>query len=78
MDLSFQNEELHILYCSPNIVIKSRRLRWACHVARIEKGRIDKPTGMRPLGRTRRRWEYNIRNFNSTRNWIDSVLDRDY
>ena len=37
----FHNEELHSLYCSPNIVrvIKSRRLRWAGHVARMEKGR---------------------------------------
>ena len=41
-------------------VIKSRRLRWAGHVARMEEGRIafniltDKPTGKRPLGRPRR------------------------
>ena len=35
------NEEVHSLYRSPNIVrvIKSRRLRWAGHVARIEEGR---------------------------------------
>ena len=35
------NEELHSLYRSPNIVrvIKSRRLRWAGHVARMEEGR---------------------------------------
>ena len=45
----------------------SRRLRWAGHVARIEEGRIAfkiltrKPTGKRPLGRPRRRWEDNIR-----------------
>ena len=47
------NEELHSLYRSPNIVrvIKSRRLRWAGHVARMEEGRnafktlTDKPTG---------------------------------
>ena len=52
------NEELHSLYCSPNIVsvIKSRRLRWAGHVARMEKGKsafkilTGKPTGKRPLG----------------------------
>ena len=38
----FHNEELHNLYRSPNIVrvIKSRRLRWAGHVARMEKGRV--------------------------------------
>ena len=63
------NEELHSLYCSPNIVkvIKSRRLRWAVHVARMEEGKCafkmltGKPTGKRPLGRLRRRWEDNIR-----------------
>ena len=63
------SEELHSLYRSPNIVgvIKSRRLRWAGHVARMEKGRsafkilTGKPTGKRPLGRPRRRWEDNIR-----------------
>ena len=57
------NEELHSLYRSPNIVraIKSRRLRWAGHVARMEEGRsafkilTGKPTGKRPLGRPRRR-----------------------
>ena len=48
-------------------MIKSRRLRWAGHVARMEKGRsafnilTGKPTGKRPLGRPRRRWEDNIR-----------------
>ena len=53
------NEELHSLYRSPNILraIKSRRLRWAGHVARIKEGRsafkilTGKPTGKRPLGR---------------------------
>ena len=57
------NEELHSLYRSPNIVrvIKSRKLRWARHVARMEEGRsafkilTGKPTGKRPLGRPRRR-----------------------
>ena len=45
----------------------SRRLRLAGHVARMEEGRsafkisIGKPTGKRPLGRSRRRWEDNIR-----------------
>ena len=56
------NEELHNVYFSPNIirVIKSRRLRWAGHVARMEESRIafkiltGKPTGKRPLGRPRR------------------------
>ena len=63
------NEELHSLYHPPNIarVIKSRRLRWAGHVARMETGTsafkilTGKPTGKRPLGRPRRRLENNIR-----------------
>ena len=62
------NEELHSLCRSPNLVrmIKSRRLRWAGHVARMEEGRsaykilTNKPTGKRPLGRPRRRWEDNV------------------
>ena len=65
----FHNEELHSLHRSPIIfgVIKSRRLRCAGHVARMEEGRsafkilTDKLTGKRPLGRPRRRWEDNIR-----------------
>ena len=63
------NEELHSLYRSPDIVmvIKSRRLRWAGHVARMENVRsafkilTGKPTGKRPLGSPRRRCEDNIR-----------------
>ena len=63
------NEELKGLYSSPNIVwvIKSRRMRWAGHVARMGVGRrvyrvlVGKPEGKRPLGRPRRRWEDNIR-----------------
>ena len=57
------------MYHSPNIVwvIKSTRLRWAGHVARMEEGRnafkilTAKPSGKRSLGRPRRRWEDNIR-----------------
>ena len=50
------NEELNSLYRSSNIVrvIKSRRLRWAGHVARMEEVVTGKPTGKRPLGRPRR------------------------
>ena len=63
------NEELNDLYCSPNIVwvIKSRRLRWAGHVARVGERRgvnrvsVGKPEGKRPRGRPRRRWENNIK-----------------
>jgi hypothetical protein len=58
------NEELHNLYSSLNIIrmIKSRRMRWARHVARMgAKGiLLGKPEGKRPLGRTRRRWVDNI------------------
>jgi len=63
------NDELHELYSSPNIfsVMKSRRMRWAGHVAIMEEGRgiyrvlVWRPEGKRPLGRPRRRWEYNIK-----------------
>ena len=63
------NEELNVLYSSPNIVrvIKWRRLRWAGHVARmdVEPGvyrvLVGKPEGRSPLGRPRCRWLNNIR-----------------
>jgi hypothetical protein len=56
------NEEVNDLYCSPNIVrvIKSRRMRWAGHVARMGKrrgvyrGLVWKPEGKRPFGEPRR------------------------
>jgi hypothetical protein len=59
-----RNDEIHSL----NIVrvIKSRRMRWARHVARRGEGRdvyrvlVGKPEGKRPLGRPRHRWEDNI------------------
>jgi hypothetical protein len=62
-------EELHGLYSSPSIirVIKSRRMRWEGHVARMGEVRgayniwVGRPEGRRPLGRTRRRWEDNIK-----------------
>jgi hypothetical protein len=63
------NEELNDLYSSANIVlvIKSRRMRWAGHVARLGEERgmyrflVGKPEGRRLLGRPRRRWVDNIR-----------------
>jgi hypothetical protein len=63
------NDELHSLYTSPNIirVVKSRRMRWAGHVACMGEGRsvcrvlVGRPEGKRPLGRPRRRWEDNIK-----------------
>ena len=79
------------MHRSPNIVrvIKSRRLRWAGHVARMEEGRsafkmlTGKPTEKRPLRNAKRKWEDNIRtNLKeigiNTRNWIDSAQDTDY
>jgi len=63
------NEELNDLYSSPNIVrvIKSKRMRWAEHVACMGERRgvyrvlVGKPEGKRPVGRPRRRWEDNIK-----------------
>jgi hypothetical protein len=63
------NKELHILYSSTNIIrqFKSRRMRWAGHVARMGEERnlykvlVGKPEGKRPLGRLRHRWKDEIR-----------------
>jgi hypothetical protein len=63
------NEELHNLYSSPSIIriMKSRRMRWAGHVARRGEKRnvyrllVGNPEGKRPLGRPRRRWMDNIK-----------------
>jgi hypothetical protein len=63
------NEEVSGLCPSPDFVpvIKSRRMRWAGHVARVgERRRVDrvlggKPEGNRPLGRTRCKWDNNIK-----------------
>jgi hypothetical protein len=63
------SEELHNLYSSPSTIriIKSRRMRWAGHVARMGEKRnvyrllVGKPEGKRPLGRPRRRWIDNIK-----------------
>jgi hypothetical protein len=64
-----KNGELHDLYTSSNIIriIKSRRMRWAGHVARMGEKRnvyrllVGKPEGKRPLGRPRHRWKNNIK-----------------
>jgi hypothetical protein len=83
------NDELHSLYSSPNIVrvIKSRRMSWAGHVARMGEGRgvyrdlVESPKGKRPLGRPRRRWDDNIkmdlREIGiDEANWIQLAQDR--
>jgi len=84
------NEDLNDLYSSPNImrVIKSRRMRWAGHVARMGEKRgvysflVGKPEGKRPLGRPRRRWVDNIRMEiqevgGGYMDWIGLAQDRD-
>jgi hypothetical protein len=63
------NEELHNLYLSLDIIrqVKSRRMRRAGHMARMEEERkvynvlVGKPEGKRPVGRPRRKWEDGIR-----------------
>jgi hypothetical protein len=63
------NEELHILYSSPNIIrkMKSMRMRWVGHVARMGKERnvyrvlVGKTEGKKVLGKPRHRWEDGIR-----------------
>jgi hypothetical protein len=80
----------HNLYSSPSIIriIKSRRMRWAGHGARLgEKGDacrilVGKPEGKRPLGRPRRRWvdniKINLRNMGwGGTDWIDLAQDMD-
>jgi hypothetical protein len=84
-----QNKEFHDLYSSPSIIrtIKSRRMRWAGHVARMGEKRnayrllVGKPEGKRPLGRPRRRWADGIRmDLGEVRwgdvVWIDLAKDR--
>jgi hypothetical protein len=63
------NEELYDLYSSPNIIrtIKSRRMKWAGHVARMGTRRsayrvlVVTAEGKKPLGRPRRRWDDDIK-----------------
>ena len=63
------NEELNVLHSLPSIVrvVKSRRMRWAGHVARMREDRgvhrvlVGKPEGKRPLGKPKSRWEDNIK-----------------
>jgi hypothetical protein len=85
------NGELHNLYSSPDIVtqIKSRRMRWAGHVARMGEGRnvyrilVGKPEGKRSLERPRRRWEDGVKmdlreiGWGGGVEWIHLAQDRD-
>ncbi|KAJ4427890.1 hypothetical protein ANN_23898 [Periplaneta americana] len=84
------NTELHALYFSPDIIrnIKSRRLRWAGHVARMGEYKnayrvlVGRPEGKRPLGKLRSRWEDNIKMDlrevgYDDREWINLAQDRD-
>jgi hypothetical protein len=83
------NEGLNDLYSLPNIVrvLKSRRMRWAGHLARMGEDRgvhrmlVGKPEGKRPLGRPRRRWENNIKMDlqevgGGRRDWMKLAQDR--
>jgi hypothetical protein len=84
------NEELNDLYSLPNIVrvVKSRRMRWAGHVARKGEDRgvhrvlEVKSEGKRPLGRPRHRWEDNIKMDlqevgGGRGDWMELAQDRD-
>jgi hypothetical protein len=74
------NEELHNVYATPSIIrmIKSRRIKWAGHVARMGERRnaykilVGKPEGRRLLGRPKHRWVGHIE-----MNWIDLAQDMD-
>ena len=84
------NEELSDLCSLPNAVrvVKSRRMRWAGHVAPMRGGEgvhrvlVGKPEGKRPLGRPRRRWEDNIKMEHQEvrggcEEWMELAQDRD-
>jgi hypothetical protein len=84
------NEELNDLYPLPNIlrVVKSRRMRWAGHVARMGEERgvhrvlVGKPEEKRPLGILGRRWENNIMTDlqevgGGHGDWMELAQDRD-
>jgi hypothetical protein len=85
------NEELNDLYSLPSIVrvVKSRRMRWTGHVARMGEDRgvhramVEKAVGKRPLGRPKRRWEDNIKVDLQKKvgggrvDWMELAQDRD-
>ena len=83
------NEEHSDLYSLPNVVwvVKSRRMRWAGHVARMGEGRgvhrvlVGKPEGKRPLGRHSHRWENTKMDLQEVgggcADWMELAQDRD-
>jgi hypothetical protein len=84
------NEEMNDLYSLANImrVVKSRRMRWAEHVARMGEDRgmhrvlVGKPEGKSSLGRPRSRWEDNIKMDlqevgGGRKDWMELAQDRD-
>ena len=83
------NEEFRDLYSLPNIVrvVKSRKMKWAGHVARMGEGRgvhrvlVGKPEGKRPVGRPRCRWRDNIKmdlqEVGGGGDWMELAQDRD-
>jgi hypothetical protein len=87
--IKLHNEELYELYSAPNLVwvIKSRRMRWAGHVAHMGQKRgeykvlVGKPEGKRPPARHKRGWEDNIKmDLQEVGcggiNWIELAQDR--
>jgi len=84
--VSFTNNSKLTIYVH-KINLKSRRMRWAGHVARMGEGRgvhrvlVGKPEGKRPMGRRRRRWENNIkmdlREVGGGGDWMELAQDRD-
>ena len=82
----------HFIVCTVHLkqsVVKSRRIRWTGHIARMEEGRSSfkiltgKPTEKRLLGRPRRTWEDIITKDHkdtgiNMRNWLHFAQDRDY
>jgi hypothetical protein len=88
-DRRINNEDLHDLYSSRNIIriMKARRMIWAGHVAQMGEKRnayrllVGKLDGRRQLGRPRRRWMDNIRMdlvviLWTAVDWIDLTEDR--
>jgi hypothetical protein len=82
------NEELNDLYSNIVRVVKSRRIRWAGHVARMGEERgvhrvlVGKPEGKKQMGRPKRRWEDNIKIDlqevgGGGVNWMELAQDRD-